>query len=119
MNKRLTGTEYEQKAVRYLEKNGYRILQRNYRCKMGEIDLIAEEEGYFVFLEVKYRKDRKMGYGAEAVDYRKQQRIIKSANWFLMSHGIIDRPCRFDVLSFDGENATLIRDAFQCGSAKF
>ena len=56
MNKRKTGTAYEKKAAAYLKEKGYHILKRNYRCPLGEIDLIAEENGYLVFIEVKYRR---------------------------------------------------------------
>jgi putative endonuclease len=115
LNKRSVGTRYEEKAVQYLTQHGYQILERNYRCKLGEIDLIAREQDYLVFLEVKYRSDLRAGYGYEAVDFRKQQRIIRSALWYLNQHGIPEnQPCRFDVLSFLGEEATLIRNAFEC-----
>lgn len=115
MNKRSVGTEYEKKAAACLEKQGYRILERNYRCRLGEIDIIAESEGYLVFIEVKYRRNAETGYGYEAVDLRKQQRIIRAASWYMKQHGISqDKPCRFDVVSFLGEQVTLIRNAFEC-----
>lgn len=114
MNKRATGTVYEEKAVRYLEEKGYRIIERNYRRKTGEIDVIARDGDYLVFIEVKYRSGSMAGYGTEAVGYRKQQRIIRAAQWYLMEKKIPEQPCRFDVVSFLGEQVTLIRDAFQC-----
>lgn len=115
MNKRAIGTEYEQKAAAYLEQQGYQILERNYRCRIGEIDLIAQDGRYLVFVEVKYRSDKRAGYGYEAVDYRKQQRIIRTAQWYLAEKKTLwERPCRFDVLSFLREEVTLIKDAFQC-----
>ena len=61
MNRRKTGSRYEQKAVDYLERRGLTILERNYRCRSGEIDVIAEDERYLVFVEVKYRRDTKKG----------------------------------------------------------
>lgn len=114
MNKRAVGAAYEEKAARHLEKLGYRILKRNYRCKCGEIDLIARQDDYLVFVEVKYRHDSHAGYGAEAVDWRKQQRIVRAARWYLAQNRIVDQPCRFDVVSFLGEEVQVIKDAFQC-----
>lgn len=113
--KRKTGALYEQRAAEYLEKKGYRILQRNYRCRAGEIDLVARDGVYLVFLEVKYRRDNKAGLGEEAVNAAKQSRIIRAARRYLYEQRLPqDQPCRFDVLSFLGEQVTLIQDAFQC-----
>lgn len=116
MNKRQTGTQYEQLAVLFLEEKGYRILERNFRYRQGEIDIIALDGEYLVFLEVKYRKDDRMGTGAEAVGPGKQQRIVRCARYYLMRHpeyGLA--PCRFDVVSVCGRKVTLYRDAFQTG----
>ena len=114
MNKRNIGSRYEQKAAQYLEEQGYRILERNYRCKLGEIDLIARDGAYLAFVEVKYRMDARAGYGLEAVDVRKQRRIIRAASWYLYEkHAGEEQPCRFDVVSFLGEEITLVRDAFE------
>lgn len=114
MNRRTVGSQYEQKAAQYLEEQGYRILERNYRCKLGEIDLIARDGVWLVFVEVKYRLDARAGYGLESVDVRKQRRIARAASWYLYEKHIReDWPCRFDVVSFLGEEITLIKDAFQ------
>ncbi len=114
MNKRSIGNQYEQKAARYLEEQGYRILESNYRCKLGEIDLVARDREYLVFVEVKYRADGHSGYGYEAVDGKKQRRIARAASWYLYEKHIGEgQPCRFDVVSFLGEEITLVRDAFQ------
>lgn len=114
LNKRQTGTQYEQLAVLFLEGEGYRILERNFRCRQGEIDIIALDREYLVFLEVKYRKDDRMGTGAEAVGPAKQQKIVRCARYYLMKHPKYERePCRFDVVSVCGEKVTLYRDAFQ------
>lgn len=116
MNKRQTGTRYEQFAVRFLEEQGYRILEKNFRCRQGEIDLIARDGEYLVFLEVKYRKDDRMGTGGEAVGKLKQGRIIRCARCYLMRHAeYMETPCRFDVVSVLGEKAALYRDAFRTG----
>lgn len=114
MNKRMQGGIYEKRAAEYLESAGYQVLQANYRCKAGEIDLIARQGRYLVFVEVKYRRDGRCGDGMEAVDIRKQRRIIRAASWYLMEHHVdAQMPCRFDVISFRGEELTLIQDAFQ------
>lgn len=113
MNKRAIGTAYEKKAAVYLEEQGYRIVASNYRCRSGEIDLIAREGQYLVFLEVKYRVDLRWGSGLEAVDYRKRQRILRAARWYLYEKRLSqETACRFDVISFDGEQTLLIRNAF-------
>lgn len=114
MNKRTVGTAYEQKAVAYLESCGYRVLGSNYRCPAGEIDLIAAQGGYLVFVEVKYRGSTYRGSGLEAVDRRKQRKILQAALWYATEQKLDqDVPRRFDVLSFLGEEITLIQDAFQ------
>lgn len=114
MNKRAVGAAYEAKAAKHLESLGYRILERNYRCRTGEIDLVAMHEGCLVFVEVKYRQDAHAGYGAEAVTWRKRQQIVKTARWYLMEKHVSERPCRFDVVSFLGEDIQVIQNAFQC-----
>lgn len=113
LNRRASGTRYEQKAAKYLERKGYCILEYNFRCRIGEIDLIARDGAYLVFIEVKYRSDASAGYGFEAVGYRKQRRIRKTALWYLAEKKMgTDVLCRFDVVSFHGDEITLIRDAF-------
>lgn len=110
----MTGTRYELRAAQYLTQQGYRVLQQNYRCRFGEIDLIAMHEGYLVFIEVKYRADGRAGCGSEAVDRRKQHRIARAALCYLYERHISDeQPCRFDVLSFLGEQISLIQNAFE------
>ena len=100
----------------YLESLGYKIVTYNYRCRLGEIDLIARDGEYLVFVEVKYRTTGVSGYPAEAVDARKQQTIAKCAMHFLMKQGNDDVPCRFDVVAIAGaegqEEITLYKDAF-------
>lgn len=113
MNKRKTGAQYEQLAALLLERQGYRILERNFRCRQGEIDMIALDGEYLVFLEIKYRKDDRMGTGAEAVDALKQARIIRCARYYRMRHPEYAAvPCRFDVVSVCGGETVLYRDAF-------
>lgn len=111
-NRREVGTEYEHKAAEHLKGLGYHILEYNYRCRKGEIDLIARDGDYLVFCEVKYRRNTRKGYPSEAVDIRKQRIISGCALYYLMQKGISDIPCRFDVVSIEGEQVTLIKNAF-------
>jgi len=112
-NRREVGSRYEELAADYLKRQGYEILERNYRDRLGEIDIIAKEGRYLVFVEVKYRRDLENGYPEEAVYGRKQQRIRHTASYYLYrcGHGE-ETPCRFDVVSIAGEEISLIRDAF-------
>lgn len=113
MNTRKIGTEYEKKATVFLEKQGYQILEHNYRCRMGEIDLIARHEGYLVFVEVKFRSTHTQGNALEAVNRRKQTTIRRVAGHYLMSrHLPEDTPCRFDVVGITGEEMVLVKDGF-------
>lgn len=111
-NRREVGTRYEKRAGEYLQGQGYKILEYNYRCKKGEIDLIARDEEYLVFCEVKYRSDSHKGHPAEAVNIRKQKILSQCAMYYLMEKGSMDVPCRFDVVSVEGEKVSLIKDAF-------
>lgn len=113
MNKRKIGQEQEAKAACFLEIQGYEILEKNYRCKCGEIDLIGKENDYLVFVEVKYRETIKSGMPEEAVDKRKQRQISRVAAWYLTEKGYdVYTPCRFDVVAITGEKIELYRDAF-------
>lgn len=112
-NKRQTGAAYELKAEEYLLGNGYKILERNFRNRSGEIDLIAKKDGYICFVEVKYRTTLAYGNPLEAVDYRKQNQIRRVATYYLMKNKLSEwTPCRFDVIAFEGEKMTHIENAF-------
>lgn len=112
-NKRATGSRYEGVAAAFLEEKGFEILERNYRDRYGEIDLIARDGRYLVFVEVKYRSDRENGYPEEAVGPHKQERIRHAAAWYLYRNQYPeDTPCRFDVVSILGQRIRLIADAF-------
>ena len=89
-NRRKTGADYEKAAGFYLEQMGYEILQFNYRCRLGEIDLIAKDGAYYVFCEVKYRADERKGSPLEAVDARKQQKIFRTAMYYLTEQQLED-----------------------------
>ncbi len=88
INKSKTGSRYEEQAAAFLEKQGLLVIEKNFRCKSGEIDLIARDGKYLVFVEVKYRSSSKeSGYAAAAVDWRKQKRISQAAQFFLLRYG--------------------------------
>ena len=107
MNKRQIGSVYELKASDYLTKKGYQIIERNYRCRIGEIDIIAIERDCLCFIEVKYRKNEKAGDPLEAVDKRTQ--------YYLLTHSKYQSAkCRFDAVGILGEEIRLVRDAFLC-----
>ena len=113
VNKRQTGTSYERKAEEYLIEKGYTILERNFRCRSGELDLIAKDGEYICFVEVKYRATNAYGNPLEAVDYRKQLQIRKVAKFYLMKQKLGEwTPCRFDVIGFCGEEMVHIEHAF-------
>lgn len=117
MNKRKLGAKAEQTIKDYLEKQGISVLEMNYRCRQGEVDVIALDGRYYVFIEVKYRSSLQYGLPQEAVDARKQHRISKTALYYLYSHALSeDTPVRFDVAAVFGEQIHYIRDAFRfCG----
>ena len=113
MNRRKTGAAYEEKAAAHLSGLGYEILERNYRCRQGEIDLIAKDGGTLVFLEVKYRRTACCGEPAEAVHAAKQRTSGRVADYYRMRHQIPEnQPCRFDVVAVLGEEIFLYRNAF-------
>ena len=114
MNKRAVGTAYEKLAGNYLAQQGYEILEYNFRCRMGEIDIIAKDGEYLVFVEVKYRASGRTGSPLEAVDSRKRRIISKVASYYCLTHGYGEvSPCRFDVMAICGEEYALIKNAFE------
>lgn len=114
---RLLGNRGEDLAAGFLRKKGYRILSRNYRSPVGEVDIIAEEGRTIVFIEVKTRTNDSFGRPFEAVDYRKREKIKRIALYYLKRYKIIDRPLRFDVMSIEmsGDNSSIehFTDAFE------
>ena len=108
------GQKSEALAASYLEENGYRILERNWRFHKNEIDIIAKDGDYLVFVEVKARKNALHGFGCEAVDLKKQKLIKKVAEAYLIFNrlSLTGTPSRFDVISIDGEAICLFKNAF-------
>jgi len=113
------GVRGEEIAARYLERRGYRIVERRYRCRAGEIDLVAQEAGEMVFVEVKTRRGDTCGSPLEAVTRRKQNRLILLARIYLAHRRLCDVPCRFDVVGIrvdaNGTDVQLVQNAFGVG----
>jgi len=111
------GALAEDKARAFLEANGYQVLFRNYRTRLGEIDIIARDKDTLCFIEVKKRSSDRFGSGLEAVTASKQRQISKAALSFLKDKGLLDQKARFDVVSLDpadgAEKITLVRNAFE------
>lgn len=120
MLKREIGDKGEDRAVKELKKKGYKIIERNFNVpKIGEIDIIAKDRDYLVFVEVRLRKDAFHGTAAETVDIYKQRRIIKAARVYLKKNELCDVPARFDVVSITDGELEIIKNAFLVESEKF
>lgn len=111
------GDDWERLAEKRLKAAGYRVLERNFRARPGEIDLVAEENGVICFVEVKGRRGEGFGLPAEAVTAEKQRRIFRAAEAWLARERRREAPCRFDVVSIretpDGPEVEILRDAFR------
>ena len=114
VNKRKLGTEYESLACEHLESEGMKIIARNYRVRIGEIDIIAKDSDELVFIEVKYRKDRAYGGAEYAIPPAKQKVIRRVAEWYMKQHRINPNSfCRFDAVLIDGEEIEHIKNAWR------
>jgi len=103
-NRREAGAQWEKIAESFLLGHGLKLLQRNFSSRFGEIDLIMEDQGTIVFVEVKYRKSNSHGSGADAVTFHKQGRISRTAAWYLAKNPQrAEQICRFDVLSINSQ----------------
>ena len=110
------GQEGEDIAFSYICQQGYRVVDRNYRCPHGEIDLVAKDDETFVFIEVKSRQSTLFGQPEEAVDFRKRKKLSTVALWYLAEKKINNYHARFDVVSIllskQPPEIKLFRDAF-------
>ena len=102
MNRKATGDSAEQLACRYLQTQGLKLLQRNFYCRGGEIDLVMQHGDSLVFVEVRYRHRTAFGTAAETVSTSKQARIIHCANCYLARYRAWNEPARFDVVCIEG-----------------
>jgi putative endonuclease len=92
------GQQAEAWALRYLQQQGLELVERNFYCHNGEIDLILRDKADLVFAEIRYRRQKSHGTGVETVDRAKQRKILRSAEYYLYSKNLWDHPCRFDVI---------------------
>ena len=115
--RRRKGGRFEELALNWLHARGLRLVYRNYRCKLGEIDLVMSEHDVLVFVEVRFRSLSSQVPACETVDSRKQRKLLRAARHFLMCNAAFaERPCRFDVLGINEGHEhpqyEWIRDAF-------
>ncbi|MFH1782133.1 MAG: YraN family protein [Candidatus Omnitrophota bacterium] len=113
-----TGKKGEALALDFLKKQGYKILQKNYKTKLGEIDIIGRDGPYTSFIEVKARTGKRFGLPEESVDIKKQIKLTNVALYYIKEHAIKDTLLRFDVVSIEDVNSSspeikLIKNAFE------
>ena len=114
MNNRRQGNDFESLAADYLKRNGMCVLEQNYYCKMGEIDIVAKDGEYLVFVEVKYRKNKRAGSAAEAVNFNKMRKISRCADVYMMQHRVSGNiSVRFDVVAIEEGHLTHYKNAFE------
>jgi putative endonuclease len=116
---KLLGAFGEDMACSYLEKQGYKILKRNFNCRVGELDIVAMDGETLAFVEVKCRTGVNYGNPSEAVSFSKQGKIVKAALFFMTKYKLFDYMCRFDVIEVLTDGAkedtriNLIKNAFE------
>lgn len=112
------GRRGEKIALTFLKKRGYHILDTNFRCRLGELDIVAEENGQIVFIEVKTRQSFDFGLPEDSLNYPKRQRLSRLALFYLTRYNLQKYPCRFDVVAIlldqkKIKNINLIKNAFE------
>ncbi len=113
MNTKILGASGEQQAAKFLKEKGYKILETNFSNKIGEIDIIAKDKEFVVFVEVKARSTKAFGLPSEAVNFHKQQKVHQVALSYLKSKKILEKvQCRFDVVEVLGDEIRHIENAF-------
>jgi putative endonuclease len=108
-----TGSRGEARATALLVRKGYRIVERNFRCKTGELDIVARDGDVLCFVEVRSRNDAEHGHAAEMIDRRKQLQVTRVANVYLAARQPQFECARFDVVAITGDEELLIRDAWR------
>ena len=98
----IRGNRAENLALKFLKKQHLKLVERNFNCRYGEIDLVMQDADYLVFVEVRYRKDQRFGGALASIDERKQGKLRRSAEHYLIRHKKTDSPCRFDILCATG-----------------
>ena len=111
-DKREKGIKGEETALRFLKKEGYRIITQNYRSRFGEIDIIAEEDGCLVFIEVKSRSNKAFGGPFDSINSTKKRHMIQSAISYMKTNECFGRKIRFDVVGIESGSVKIIKHAF-------
>lgn len=111
---KITGNKGERKAAREYTKRGYKIVARNFSCRFGELDIVAQKHNTIVIAEVKTRKNANFAHAREFVDIHKQKRIINASKLFLQQNNLMDYIIRFDVVEVytDTDKINIIENAF-------
>lgn len=113
-NTRVLGSDAETRARQFLEAKGLATIERNFRRRLGEVDLVMRDGDCLVFVEVRYRRSNRFTAARLTVDHRKQRKLIRTASLFISQRSCpASCPVRFDVLAIDGESIDWIRDAFR------
>lgn len=116
-----SGKKGEFLAISYLQKQGYKIIRKNYKTKLGEIDIIANDKDYICFIEVRSKNSFEFGPPEETITKKKETQITKVALGYIKRYGLEDRSCRFDVVCVEGVDSSkpeirLIKNAFELDS---
>ncbi|MFL6671852.1 MAG: YraN family protein [Massilia sp.] len=106
------GRRWEQAALAHLKRQGLALVEANYSCKGGEIDLVMRDRDTLVFVEVRQRADRKHGGAAASITPAKIRRLVRAAQFYLLRFPQTP-PCRFDIVAFDGDQLDWLRNAIE------
>jgi putative endonuclease len=109
----VVGARSEERAVAHLEREGYRIVERNYRCKVGELDIVARDGDVLVFVEVRSRRDSERGSAVDAVTWHKRNKVSRVARAYLAWRRPRFDEARFDVVAITGDELVHIKDAWR------
>ena len=112
---RSIGNEAEDKAVEALEADGYEIVERNYTCRAGEIDVVTQKDGYYCFVEVKFRNYRGYGTAIDSITKSKMRKILFTAKRYLYENDKSDADYRIDAVILDGNNVEILSDIYTEG----
>lgn len=113
-DKRIKGDDKERLAEDYLAAKGFRLIERNFLCKSGEIDLIMQDQDYLVFIEVRYRENQAFGGALASITVGKQKKLRRAAEYYLIKNfGNTPPACRFDVVGIEGQDEIMwVKNAF-------
>lgn len=98
-SRKALGSKGEKLAVKFLKRKGYKIIQHNYRCRLGEIDIVAEYDGAVIFVEVRTKRTEEFGIPQSSITAAKRSQVSKAALYYIMEKKLLGRSCRFDVIA--------------------